>query len=168
MGAETFADREAARELLRGIVEERYPSTDYRRLVEDDFLPGFSGGWVLEHEGGFCLMRVPSVDPTIISIRAGAAVEIPRSEELAYYVACENKKVMAGRAYLGYGEAVAMVVVEEVVWGRALSWGFDPSLSDMLGRFESVMKKANEIRSVLLPRFGGRPFAGDDWMHLVQ
>jgi hypothetical protein len=98
---------------------------------------------------------------------SGVAIEIPRSEELAYYVACENKEIMAGRAYMGYGNEFALVVVEEVVWGRALSWDFEPGLSDMVTRFEYVLRQAGEMRAVILERFGGRPCRDDELLHIV-
>jgi hypothetical protein len=90
----------------------------YRKL-EEDFFPGFPGGWLLEHQGGYCLLRVPNIEDTIISARAGVAIEIPRSEELAYYVACENKQIMAGRVYMGYGDELALLVLEEIVLGKS-------------------------------------------------
>lgn len=165
-GARTFADAEQARDLLRKVVEERYPAESYRKLGED-FFPGFPGGWLLQHEGSYCLLRVPNVSETIISIRASVAIEIPRSEELAYYVACENKQIMAGRAYMGYGDEFALIVLEEIVWGRALSWDFEPSLEDMLNRFRYVIRQASKMQSAVFERFGGRPFREEEGIHMI-
>jgi hypothetical protein len=161
----TLAEPDEARNLLRSFVEERYPASSWQALTDEPLLPG--GAWVLKHEGGFSLLRVPDIkQQTIISVRAGAAIEIPRSAELAYYVACENKQIMAGRAFMGYGDEFALVVVEEIVWGRALSWSFEPGLSDMLTRFEYVLSHAQAMQSTILERFGGRPFRDDEWFLL--
>jgi hypothetical protein len=165
-GARTFADAEQARDLLRKVIEERYPAESYRKLGEE-FFAGFPGGWLLQHEGSYCLLRVPDVQETIISIRAGVAIEIPRSEELAYYVACENKQIMAGRAYMGYGDEFALIVLEEIVRGRALSWDFEPSLEDMLTRFRYVIRQAGEMKSAVLERFGGRSFREEEGIHMI-
>ena len=121
----------------------------------------------MEHDGGYCLLRVPNIEDTIISVRAGVAIEIPRCEELAYYVACENKQIIAGRAYMGYGDELALLVLEEIVWGRALSWDFEPSMTDMVTRFDYVVRQAGKIQSTVLERFGGRPFRDDEAVHLV-
>lgn len=55
----------------------------------------------------------PDRSNPFIWIKFGVALEIPRSSELAYHVACANKQLVVGRAYLGYGDEVAMVVMDE-------------------------------------------------------
>jgi hypothetical protein len=164
-GHRTFEDATDARELLRELVEERYPHS-HRKIEDDPFMP--AGGWVLDHDGAFALVRVPDIELTVISVRAGIAIEIPRSDDLALYVAAHNKQVMAGRVYLAYGEQYALVVLEEITRGRTLSWEFRPSMEDFLGRFDYVLRHAAEMRNEILARFGGRPFNGDEFFHLVQ
>lgn len=164
-GWRTLDDREQARELLREFVQGRYSESG--RDLGDDFLPGISGGWLIEHEGGICLLRVPDVEQTIVTIRAGVAVEIPRCEELAYHVACANKQIMVGRAFMGYGDEFALVVLEDIVRGRAISWDFEPSIEDVVSRFEYVIQQSSEMRKSILERFGGRTFRDEDTMLLV-
>ena len=76
-------------------------------------------------------------------------------------VACVNKDLEAGRAYLGYGEDLALVAIDETVQASALSYGFEPSLEDLTRRFEQSLKQARTLGTEIIDRFGGRRFVRD-------
>jgi hypothetical protein len=152
-----------AAELLPRLLEARYPD-EYER-VDDVVAP--PGSWLLRHDGGFCFLRVTDTRAPFIWIRAGVAIEIPRSSALADRVACANKDLVVGRAYMGYGEQVALVAVDETVFASSLSLDFQPSIQDLVNRLDTALLHARELSAQILEAHGGRPFAGADWIHLV-
>ena len=149
--------------LIPQMLENRYPGT-YRRAFEET-APG--NGWVVEHEGMVSLVRAAGASHPFIWMKIGMAIEIPRSPELAYYVAAANKKLDVGRAYMAYGEDLAFVVMDETVFAASLSWDFEPSISDLLSRYQTSWTQARNMATEIFERFGGRPFAPDEWMHLA-
>jgi hypothetical protein len=155
------ADEVAA--LVPQLLEGRYPGKC--RQVDDVVAP--PGSWLLEDEDIFGLVRATDTSSPFIWIKLGVAIEIPRTSELAHHVACANKQLVTGRAYLAYGEHVALVVVDETVFASSLSWDFQPSIQDLVNRLETSMTHARAMRKDLLGQFGGRPFAREDWIHLA-
>jgi len=151
--------------LIPQILENRF-SGQYRRAFEEN-VPELPGGWIVERDGLVCLVRAAGTNHPFIWIKIGLAIEIPRSAELAYYVAAGNKKLDVGRAYLDYGEDLALVVMDETVFAASLSWEFEPSLSDLLSRWQTSMSQARNMAAEIFEQFGGRPFTSDEWMHLA-
>ncbi len=155
------ADQIAA--LVPGLLQARYPGT--HREAEPAESPAGSA-WVLEHEDAVCLIRATRTGKPFVWLLVGVAVDIPRSSELAYYVACANQQLEVGRAYMGYGERFAMVVVDETVFASSLSWEFEPSIHDLITRLEGSITHAGDLGVDILKRFGGRRFTRDDVMHM--
>jgi hypothetical protein len=151
--------------LIPELLENRYPG-QYRNAMETGF-PELPGGWVVEPGGLVCLVRSAGTSNPFIWIKIGVAIEVPRSPELAYYVAAANKKLDVGRAYMGYGDDLALVVMDETVFAASLSWQFEPSVSDVLSRFQASLTQARNMAEEIFERFGGRSFASDEWMHLA-
>jgi len=149
--------------LVPQLLQARYPGKC--RKVDDALAP--SGSWLMEDEDIFGLIRATDTTHPFIWIKLGVAIEIPRSSELAHYVACANRKLVTGRAYLAYGERFALVVVDETVFASSISLDFQPSMQDLVNRLETSMRHARELRQELLGQFGGRPFAGEDWIQLA-
>lgn len=58
-------------------------------------------------------------------------------------------------------------MVDETVFASSLSLDFQPSMQDLVNRLETSMTHAREMRQDLLGQFGGRPFAGEDWIYLI-
>ncbi|MGH2911747.1 MAG: hypothetical protein ACRDJ3_04650, partial [Solirubrobacteraceae bacterium] len=104
-------DNEEAAALIPRLLGDLYPGQF--RPATDDVMPDYPGGWILEDDGALCFMKVSRTKRPFIWIRVGAAVEIPRSDDLAFYVACANKDLVAGRAYLRYGDQFGLVAIDE-------------------------------------------------------
>jgi hypothetical protein len=109
------------------------------------------------------LVRAAQTTHPFILIRGGIAQEIPRSEALALHVAGSNKNLVVGRAYLAHGDDVAMVVFDEAIFGAYLSLQYEPSVHDVVNRFETSIQYTSEWSKTIREKFGGRPFALDDW-----
>jgi hypothetical protein len=125
--------------------------------------PDYPGGWILEEDGAFCFIKTAGARMPFIWIRVGAAIDIPRDDALAYYVACANKDLQAGRAYMRYGEEHALVVVDESVSAAPISRQWAASVQEVLTRLDLCLEHARDLQHWILERFGGRPFTGDDW-----
>ena len=151
--------------LIPELLGDVYPGRDRRAVGED--IPDYPGGWLLEDDGAFCFIKAGGTKLPFIWIRVGVAIEIPRDDALAYYVATVNKDLQAGRAYMRYGEQYALVVVDESIFAGAISRQFPPSLQAVVTRLDFSLEHARDLQYGIFERFGGRRFAGDDWMHLV-
>jgi len=158
-------DAEEVTALIPELLGDVYPGK-YRPALGEE-VPDYPGGWILEEDGAFCFMKAGGTRLPFIWIRVGAAIEIPRNDELAYYVACANKDLQAGRAYMRYGEQYALVVVDESVFAAPISRQFPATMQGVVTRLDFSLEHARDLQHWIFERFGGRPFAGDDWMHLV-
>lgn len=139
------------------LLEARYPGRS-READEDGKM-----GWVLELSDCVVLVRAAQTTHPFILIRGGIAHEVPRSEALALHVACANKNLVVGRSYLAYGDDVAMVVFDEAIFGAYLSMEYEPSMHDVVNRFETSVQYTSEWAKTIRERFGGKPFTADDW-----
>lgn len=148
-------------ELLRDLYAGKY------RPAGGGALPDYPGGWILEDAGAFCFIKTAHARRPFIWIRAGAAIEIPRSNDLAFFVACANKDLVAGRAYLRHGEQFALVAVDESISAVPISRAFSPSIQEVVTRLDFALQHARDLQWAIFERFGGREFSGDDWGNLV-
>lgn len=151
------------------MLEARYPGRSRLAGLSSESVgpddPHF--GWLLEHDD--CVMLVNSTRTThpFISIKGGVAHAIPRSEDLALQVATANKELMVGRLYMAYGDDIAMVAFDESIVGAYLSLDYQPSVDDLVTRFETSVQYTAQWAKTILEKFGGQPFTADDW-HLMS
>ena len=73
---------------------------------------------------------------------------------------------MVGRTYLAYGDDVAMVIFDEAIMGSYLSMQYEPSVEDVVTRFETSIQYTSQWAKTIFETFGGQPFTADDW-HLM-
>lgn len=73
---------------------------------------------------------------------------------------------MVGRAYLAYGDDIAMVIFDEAIVGAYLSMQYEPSVEDVVTRLETSIQYTSQWTKTILEKFGGQPFTADDW-HLM-
>jgi hypothetical protein len=155
-------------DLVPRLLEARYPGRSQRASF-GELPPGLQdpGGWVLQLDGVFCFVRATRTTDPFIWMQCGIAHAIPRSNELAFYVAAANKKLSIGRLFMAYGADLAMVVLDETIFAHAISMAYQPSIQDLVNRLEGTITTARESGAEVLERFGGRPFAFEDWMMLT-
>ena len=122
--------------------------------------------WTLGLEGCTLTARVSRSTHPFIWIRGGIAHLIPRSEELALRVAAGNRDLVVGRLYLAYGDDLAMVALDETVFGGYLSLEHDGSVQDVVNKLETSIQYTQEWAKKIREEFGGQPFTADDW-HLL-
>jgi hypothetical protein len=158
-------DKQQLSELLATMLENRYPG-QYRKAFEDA-PPGVDNGWVLEQDGLVCLARPAGANHPFVWQRIGVAIEIPLTAELAFYVAAKNKSLDVGRAYMDAGDGVALVVMDETLFGAAIAWEFQPSIDAFLSHFQTAFTQARSMQAEIFERYGGRQFAGGDWFHMA-
>ena len=120
-------------------------------------------GWLLEHDECLVLVNSTSTTHPFISIKGGIGHAIPRSEDLALRVAAANKELMVGRLYMAYSDDMAMVVFDESIVGAYLSLDYQPSVDDLVTRFETSIQYTAQWSKTILEKFGGQPFTVDDW-----
>ena len=130
-------------------------------------VPDYPGAWLLEEDGALAFLKVASGEKPFIWIRVGAALDIPLVDALAYFVACANKDLRAGRAYLRYGDRVALVAVDECIATDPISRQSHESMQDVVTRLDFSLDHARTLQYWILGQYGGRPFSGDDWALLV-
>ncbi len=152
-------------DLIPELLTQFYPGI--HRRATSDVLPDYPGGWVLEERGAFCFIKAARATRPWIWVRVGVAVDIPRSEALAYYVATANKDLQAGRAYMRYGGQFALVAVDEYISAATITRQCSPTIQDVITRLDLSMEHARDLQHAVLERFGGRRFSGDDWALLV-
>jgi hypothetical protein len=133
----------------------------------DAVVPDYPGGWVVEDDGVLAFLKVARTRQPFIWIRIGVALEIPTSSDLAFYVACANKDLVAGRAYLRYGDQHAFVGIDESISVEAISRAHQPSMQEVVTRLDVALEHARDLQWWISEKFGGRPFAGDEWYLLV-
>ncbi len=138
----------------------------YRPAVEDN-VPEYEGAWVVEDDGVLAFLRASGNRNPLIWIRIGAAIEIPTSSDLAFYTACANKDLVAGRAYLRYGEQHALVGVDESIFATTISREHRPTMQEVIRRFDFALEHARDLQYWIIEKFGGRPFAPDEWYLLA-
>jgi hypothetical protein len=166
-GLHTYAaaiDGEALKQFVPELLEARYPGRS--REVEPNAGPGHLG-WTLELDECVVLVRASQASNPFILIRGGIAHAIPRTEALALHVATGNKDLMVGRLYMAYGDDLAMVVFDEAIVGAYLSMEYEPSIQDVVTRFETSLQYTSQWAKATLEKFGGQPFTADDW-HLMS
>ena len=158
-------DPEEANALLPELLGTLFPG-QYRPARDEAIPADGPGGWVLEDEGALCLLRLSQTARPFIWIRVGAAIEIPTHSDLPVYVACANKDLVAGRAYLRYGEQFSLVAVDESIPIDAISQTFQPSIQAAVTRLDFALDHARDLQWSIVKRFGGRPFGSDEWFNL--
>jgi hypothetical protein len=140
---------------------------DKYRPATDAVVPDYPGGWLVEDDGVLAFLKIARTKKPFIWIRIGAALEIPTSSELAFYVACANKDLVAGRAYLRYGDQHAFVGIDESIFIETISRAHTPSMQEVVTRFDFALEHARDLQWSIFERFGGRLFASDEWYLLV-
>jgi hypothetical protein len=130
-------------------------------------VPDYPGAWLVEEDGALAFVKVASTESPFIWIRVGAAVDIPLVDALAYFVACANKDLQVGRAYMRYGDQVALVAVDECITTAPISRQSHESMQDVVTRLDFSLDHARTLQYWILQQYGGRPFSGDDWALLV-
>jgi hypothetical protein len=120
-------------------------------------------GWVVQLDNGIALVRASQATHPFIWIRGGVAHAIPRSEDLALAVAAGNKDLVAGRLYLAYGDDLAMVVFDESIFGAYISLDYQPSIQDVVNRFETSLDYTSQWTTKIIESFGGQQFGPDNW-----
>ena len=151
------------------LLEARYPGRSHlASLSSESPGPGDPNfGWLLEHEDCVVLVRATKTTHPFISIKGGIAHAIPRSEDLALQVAIANRELMVGRLYMACGDDIAMVVFDESIVGAYLSLDYQPSIDDLVTRFETSIQYTAQWAKAILEKYGGQPFTADDW-HLMS
>lgn len=159
-------DGDGLEQFVPQLLEARYPGQ--ARLVGEVDIPELPslGGWMLELEGCILTIRASKTSHPFVWIKGGIAHAIPRSEALALRVATANKDLTVGRLCLACGDDIAMVVFDETVFGLALSLDYQPSVEDIVNRFEASIGYTQEWARKIQEEFDGRPFTADDW-HLL-
>jgi hypothetical protein len=152
-------DIEGIRRLVPELLERRYPERS-REVVQGG---GQDFGWMLDFDGGFALLRAAQASNPFIWIRVGVAHAIPKTDALAWRIAEGNKDLMVGRFYVAYGDDLAMVVFDEAISAANLSFEYQPSIQDLVDRFEVSLQYAAEWSQTIRQEFGGRPFSEEDW-----
>ncbi|HEX3692855.1 MAG TPA: hypothetical protein VHU13_05880 [Solirubrobacteraceae bacterium] len=137
------------------------------RPATDAVVPDYPSGWVVEENGVLAFLKMARSRKPFLWIRIGAAIEIPTSGELAFYVACANKDFVAGRAYLRYGDQHAFVGVDESIFAETISRDHPASMQNVVTRFDFALEHARDLQWNIFERFGGRVFADDEWYLLV-
>jgi hypothetical protein len=158
-------DSDEATTLLPELLREVFPGRF--RPARGGSVPDYPDAWLIEEDGALGFVKVARTQRPFIWIRVGAAVDIPLAEALAYFVACANKDLQAGRAYMRYGEHLALVAVDETVTTAPLSRQSHESVQDLVSRLDLSLDHARTLQYWILERYGGRPFSGDDWALLV-
>jgi len=121
-------------------------------------------GWILEQEDCLLLVRATQTSSPFIWIKGGIAHAIPKTDDLAWFVGHGNKDLVVGRLYLSYGDDVAMVTFDESIFGGYLSLDYQPSIEDVVNRFETSVQYTTEWTRTVREKFGGKAFAAEDWM----
>lgn len=158
-------DGEDLQQFVPQLLETRYPGRS-EELFSDSPVPG-PFGWKLELDHGVAFIRATQTTHPFLWFRGGIAHAIPRSEELATHVATGNRDLMVGRAYLACGADVAMVVFDETIDAASLSMQYEPSIQQLITRFETSIQYTNEWAQAITEKFGGQRFSGDDCLLLT-
>jgi hypothetical protein len=159
---------EELKQFVPELLEARYPGRSRPADPETSIVPGGPHmGWILDLDECVALVRASQATNPFILIRGGIAHAIPKSEALAFHVAANNKHLMVGRAYVGYGNDVALVAFDESIDGSYLSLDNDASIQDAVTRFEMSLRYTAAWTQEIVDTFGGRRFTADD-IYLVS
>jgi hypothetical protein len=158
-------NREELEEFIPKLLEARYPGRVQKLDEAEAGLPGI-GGWIMDLEGCVLTVRVSRSTHPFIWIRGGVAHGVPKSEALALRVAAANKDLVVGRIYMAYGDDLAMVVVDESIFGGYLSFQYEPSIEDTVHRLVTSVQYTVKWAEEISREFGGQPFTANDW-HLL-
>lgn len=156
-------DGEELKAFVPELLEARYPGMSREADPGAETFGGGGFGWILEANGALMVIRASQTSNPFIWIKGGIAHAIPRSESLALDVAAGNRDLVVGRLYLAYNDEIAMVAFDEAIFGAYLSHQYEPSIVDVVNRFEASLKYTAEWSQKVLQKFGGRPFTGEDW-----
>jgi len=147
---------------VAGLVQQRYQPDQWRAVSEEHW-----HGFVVEPPDGLFLIRAIPVSNPYVWISAGVAMDVLRSPALSEWIAGPgNRELMVGRAFLDPVRDPTNVVMDEKIFGAALSLEFRPSIVDLVSRLESLLDYAAKMRNEIVGRFGGRAFNGEDWLRL--
>lgn len=132
-------------------------------------MPGFGTGaadlgWVLELEDCFLLVRASQASNPFIWIKGGIAHGIPKTNSLAWAIAAGNRDLVVGRLCVAYGDDLAMVVFDESIFAGYISPEYQPSMQDVVNRFETSVQYTSQWTKTVREKFGGRPFSAEDWV----
>jgi hypothetical protein len=138
-----------------------------------------AGAWRFRvSDAPYALMAVKVLgnDDDEMRINAGLAIDVPYSATVAEYVnRLNNKDLIFGRMFVAgdipfigeNGVGPCVIVMQEIVFGRALSFDFSPSIQNLLDMAARLAGQAHRYSSDLIERFGGRRFVDDDEMVLT-
>ena len=154
---------EDLKQFVPELLEARYPGRSKEAAPESDVGAG-NLGWLLELDDCMVLVRASQTSSPFILIRGGIAHGIPRTDALAVEVAAGNKDLVVGRLYMAYGDDVAMVVFDEAIFADYLSPQYEPSMRDVVNRFETSLQYTSQWTKTILDKFGGQPFSAEDWV----
>jgi hypothetical protein len=152
-------DNEEIARFVPWFLEGRYPGC-WRPVIEGT--PDL--GYALEVDGACVLVRAGKAQTPFIWLRGGIAHAIPKTDQLAFHVASQNKDLMVGRVYLAYGDDVAMVAFDEAIVTGDLDVERPSSAQDFINRFEMSLDYTRKWADTILQRFGGRRFTAADLM----
>jgi hypothetical protein len=159
-------DGEDLKRFVPDFLQARYPAAFHQIDFPVDELNQLFG-WTLSLDGAFLTIKATQTTHPFIWIRGGIAHGIPRTENLALRIASGNRELMSGRIYLGYADDIAMAAFDEAIMAAPLSMDFEPSIQDLVNRFEAAINCTREWSRTVLEEFGGRPFGRDDWQLLA-
>jgi hypothetical protein len=145
------------------LLEARYPGRS-RGVVPGSESVSADLGWVLELDDCFVLVRASQASSPFIWIRGGIAHGIPKTDALVWDIAAGNKDLVVGRIYVAYGDDFATVVFDESIFAGYLSLEYQPSMEDVVNRFETSVQYTSQWTKTVREKFGGRPFSAEDWV----
>lgn len=124
--------------------------------------------WVVRPEGCLGAVLVREHWRPHVAIKAGIALHMPLSYEVAYRVANLNRELWFGRLYLRSNpqEGIALAILEDIVFGAALDETNPQALQDLGWRIGTLMKLAGGLAQDMIAEFGGQPFGPDDSIFL--
>lgn len=153
---------EDLKQFVPELLEARYPGRSREASPGVDMGAG-ALGWILELDDCLALVRASQTSNPFIWIKGGIAHGIPRSDALALEVAAGNKDLVVGRLYMAYGDDVAMVVFDEAIFADYISVEYEPSMRDVVNRFETSIQYTSQWAKTIRDKFGGQSFSGEDW-----
>jgi hypothetical protein len=155
-------DGEDLKRFVPDLLQARYPGAS--RQIDfgvDELNQAF--GWTLRLDGVLMTVKAAQTTHPFIWIRGGIAHAIPKTADLALRIATGNRELMSGRIYLACGDDIAMAAFDETIMAGCISLDFEPSIQDLVNRFEAAINYTREWSQTVLSEFGGRSFEEDDW-----
>jgi hypothetical protein len=161
-------------ETLPGFLREYLGATDPEWIVPPLGNLG-AGAWrfrVSDVPHALIAVKVLGNEADEMRITAGLAIDVPYRATVAEYVnRLNNKDLIFGRMFADgdipfigeNGNGNCVIVMQEIVFGPALSFEFSPSIQNLLDIAARLAGQAHRYSSDVIERFGGRQFAdGDD------